>query len=309
MVYSTRGMMLLSVFGLALAGCAAVIVPVAAGGLVARGKMHHRDSSAADGSTVAASGADEQGGKVVADVAPLPSNLALATPDRFYAGTLPAPTGSPARSSAPAAASADAAVTPPQAPGARAPSRKPASRAAENDADVGTGWSGLVRHVARATVDGATDSILLDRSSTAARPVWLPCGAKPRAVLIDLEAIRATRAGRIDAAVRDDLDALQAMDVGAVFFSVQSPDELARGQALVAQAARGVVRGQNLFLALPGRQPALRAAIGARFCVIGLLGVRAADFPNAILPGDAGASAGWFLAPGSGPQDGRVTKP
>ena len=195
-----------------------------------------------------------------------------------YRGDLPPPTASASASPLSVAGTVDTAGAP-SAPAA--------------DHSPMTVWTDVMHLAATASLERPTASALLAKGSTAAAARWVPCGDKPVAVLVNLPA-----AGTTDffGPAMDDLTAIETMGVALLFTSDQPPVVVARQQhALTTGGVHPLASGTTLFVGKTGGGAAIRATIGAHYCVVAIVGSRATDFPNAMLPDGADARPGWFL--------------
>ena len=113
------------------------------------------------------------------------------------------------------------------------------------------------------------------------------CGARPTAILIDA----ATLGGGDYLYV----GALQTMGFEIVLMSPAKTLPADQVKGLAKQGIATPIPGKTLFVGAPGGEAAVRTAIAGRYCVVGLVGNRAADFPGEVLPGMPTARDGWFL--------------
>ena len=264
---------------LALSGCVAAVIPVAASGMIGRSTLHRHQRDAASPAPAAQHPATLAAATAQPTPVPIPAvpaDRAAMKVGQAYLGDLPPPTGSPPPPSV--AGTAGAAGATPTAAADHSPS---------------TVWTDVMHRAATASLKRPTASALLAKGSTTATPRWVPCGDKPVAVLVNLPAAGTTDFFR---SAMEDLTAIETMGVSLLFASDQPPAVVAHQQhALTAGGVGPLVEGATLFSGKPGTGAATRAAIGARYCVVAVVGSRAADFPNAVLPDGADARPGWFL--------------
>ena len=280
MIAKAWALLFVGCVGLGLSGCVAAVIPVAASGMIGRSTLHRHQQRAA---------------RAPAPAAPPPATLAAATPQatpapipalpadrgtmkvgQAYLGALPPPTG--AAPPPPVAGTAGAAGAPPTPAADHSPS---------------TVWTDVMHLAATASLDRPTASALLARGSTTAAPRWVPCADKPVAVLVNLPAAGTTN---FFGSAMDDLTAIETMGVALLFASDQPAAVVAHQQhALTAGGIKPLVAGSTLFAGKTGAGAATRASIGGQYCVVAVVGSRAADFPNAVLPDGADARPGWFL--------------
>lgn len=305
---------LLAALGLGplLAGCAAALIPVAAGGLGAGRHLHrsHRQGDASGAQVAAveptkagAGGADPApspspspapvaapgdpaapAGPVAPAPAPAPADLAQMRPGQTYIGALPSP-ASPTPTAPPVAPDG---VVPASAPGA------PAVPTA--------GWRELPRYVAD-RYGHWNGSVLLARGSTLAAPRWVPCADKPAALLVDLDAVVPAR-GAASKEAAEALGAAETLETTIIYVTGRTgPDLAAAAAPLRAAGLHPPKPGETMLTMMEGQEAATRAAVGARWCIVALIGDWAADFPNSATPESAGAAwnSGWFLVPAAAP--------
>ena len=206
------------------------------------------------------------------------------TPGRYYTGNLPAPDGSPATPAIP--------TSPPTPPmPLTAPHGSPPIPA--TGGTVTTRWTDVVHFAATASLHRPAASVLVAKGSTTANPHWLPCGDKPAVVLVNLP-VPGTTMLADPAAV--DLAAIVTMGVDLLFVSDQPAAIVDRQLRLLKAGGLERPPADNVFAVRRASDAvATRATIGARYCVIAIVGSRAGDFPNAVSPATPGANAGWFL--------------
>jgi hypothetical protein len=208
------------------------------------------------------------------------------------------------------------AVTAPTAPAAEAPPLAVAAPPADAPTPATHGWRSMVTYVADA-VQAKTrpeDSAVLAPGSTDAVPRFLPCGAKPFAVIVDaegtvlprIEAPRGTSV-RTDEALRSFGD-LRFGQVVVIFTSGRPPAEIAATEIAIERAGLGpAMQGRELLSAADGSasltKAALRVAVANQYCVLALIGDQPQDFVDARSAEDWPAAtvsrwgAGWFHLP------------
>ena len=174
-------------------------------------------------------------------------------------------------------------------------------------------WRAMVTYVAEAVqaktrpVDGA----VLAPGVTAANPRFLPCGAKPFAVIVDAEGTVLPRLDappgttvRTDEAVRSFSD-LRFGRVDVIFTSGSPAAGIAATENALERARLGpAMQGRELLSAADGgagSKAALRAAVADQYCVLALVGDDPEDFTDLPLAGGDSAAtrwgAGWFRVP------------
>ena len=304
MTRKQRASLIVGCAGLGLSGCVAAVIPVAASGLIGRSKLHrhaHGRAARQDGAspttvtpqaaptTIAQRAApatiasQATPGTTVPPLRPVPADLSTMTIGQTYTGSLPSPTGAVER---PVAAPTPPSPSSPIMAGAPTRTTGIARPSAAS-------WSDVMHYTAAALGRPLASSVLLARGSDPAAARWLPCGDKPTAVLVTLPGDGTTRffSGGVD-----NIAAIRTMGATLVFASDQPMAVVAR--QLGALKTAGIdppVAGTTLFLGRPGQAAATRATIGERYCVAAIVGSRAADFPDSVLPGAPGANPGWFL--------------
>lgn len=177
-------------------------------------------------------------------------------------------------------------------------------------------WRSMVTYVANIVqartrpVDGA----VLAPQAGADTLRFLPCGAKPYAVIVDAEG---TVLPRLDAPkgatvgpdeARRAFGDLKFAQVAVIFTSSRPPAEItATEQALESAGLGPAMQGRELLSAADGAlgatKPALRIAVANQYCVLALVGDELDDFIG--LGGEQGLpasisarwGAGWFRVP------------
>ena len=266
-----------------LSGCVVAAVPLVTGSLIARKAATGKRTPAT--ATLAPADADGAIAAVRPVIVAMPDDPAQMVPGTFNTGNFP--TARPATGAMPTplvVAGSSTAVTGPAPVG------------------VGVGWPELVRFVA-ITKGAARHSALLVRGGALADPRWVGCAGKKTAVLAPVSLIVKGPAERPIA--ERDLGWIVALPtIGTALVVVaDGPAEAAAARTAFARAGlpRPVVGDTLLIASSEADLPAVRAAVGARYCVVALAGRRAADFPNALLPASTPPAladqwrAGWFL--------------
>lgn len=174
-------------------------------------------------------------------------------------------------------------------------------------------WRSLVRYVAKAAQERATESVVLTPEATLDAPFWRTCEGRPPAVVFDVDetvllnlgyqyhAAR-TRAG-FDAerwraweregealvaaapGARAALDIIRTMGVTVIFNTNRSVANAAATEATIAAAGLGPAKhGETLFLAgdddMGSGKDGRRARIADRWCVIAMAGDQLGDFSD-----------------------------
>ncbi|WP_337847519.1 HAD family acid phosphatase [Sphingomonas sp.] len=298
-----RALLTLGAAGLLCGGCVAAAIPIVAGGSIA-------------GRQLLGGGAAE----------PAPAQVPAAAP-------------TPAAAPASGAAAADTLAT----PEARAlAQRLSASVAAARDLSGSAEsaarslqayqslWAYVERQVAaRAAGEGARSVVLAGGASLEA-PRYVPCDAKPLAILFDLD--EQAEGGDPDARWRrwigdgsdavvavpgavEGVDALRREGVQALFVSGRWPRDAAGVVAVLDRLGFGRMEPGKTLLLRGGNPPVsadqVRQTLASSYCVVAIVGDALGDFSDALDQGDgtrraAAATetmvaplwgAGWFLLP------------
>lgn len=182
-------------------------------------------------------------------------------------------------------------------------------------------WQGLVGFVSRQIRARPKDSVVLDEGATLAAPRFVPCGAKPLAVVFDVDetvllnlgaeydaavhpgpfdpkrwdAWERTGAGRIAAVpgAREAIRALRRMGVTVVFNSNRSAANAAQTEAALEGAGLGpATHRQTLWLKGDDNTGSLkdgrRWRIADKYCVVAMAGDQLGDFSDLFNAGLAG---------------------
>jgi hypothetical protein len=115
-----------------------------------------------------------------------------------------------------------------------------------------------------------------------------PCGQKPQAVLVNLEAVVPGN-GAIPDKIAGVLGALETFDVILRNMTARTGPDTA--EALTRFGAAGLRRpdpGSAVLAVAGGSEPAARATVGTAYRVIAIIGSRVDDFPNKAPPASAG---------------------
>lgn len=293
-----RALLTLGAAGLLCGGCVAAAIPIVAGGSIA-------------GKQVLGRGRPE----------PAPEPVAAATP-------------------APVEASEDAAATL-ATPEARALAlRLQASAAASAPASAESAaaslqayqslWAYVERQVAARKAGEAVRSVVLAEGATLDAPSYVPCDARPFAILFDLDesAVGSDPDARFRRWVGDGsdavsvvpgavegIDALRREGVQAIFTSARRPAGANAAAAMLGKLGFGeLMPGKTLILR--GGDPPIsgdhvRRTVAASYCVVAIVGDALGDFSDTFDAGDAARrpaaatetmvaplwGAGWFLLP------------
>lgn len=175
-------------------------------------------------------------------------------------------------------------------------------------------WRGLVSYVARQVATPPADSVVLASDATLAAPKWVPCGAKPKAVVFDVdetvllnlgfeyddathpgapydeahwlqwEQAGVDRVAAVPGAVAA-VNELRNMGVTVVFNTNRSAANAAFTEAAIAHAGLGSARhGETLWLkgdlGSGSGKDSRRRAIAARYCVVAMGGDQLGDFSD-----------------------------
>ena len=175
-------------------------------------------------------------------------------------------------------------------------------------------WRAIVSYVARQVAASPEDSVVLAPEATLAAPKWVPCGNKPKAVVLDVDETvllnigfeydDATHPGRsydnkrweawersgggkvapTPGAIRA-LSVMRQMGVTVIFNTNRSAANADATRATIEGAGLGpAVHGETLYLAgddsTGSKKDGRRAAIAARYCVIAMGGDQLGDFSD-----------------------------
>jgi len=174
-------------------------------------------------------------------------------------------------------------------------------------------WHGFRDYVLRVARARPADSVVLAQGATLATPIFVPCGRKPLAVMLDVDETAIQNLGyEYDEAVRGRgfdpaiwnrwertgagsvapmpgavtaLRALRAAGVAVIFNSNRQAANATHTEAALNFAGIGPARhGETLFLqgdVAPGSgKDPRRAAVAARWCVIAMAGDQLGDFSD-----------------------------
>lgn len=297
-----RALLTLGAAGLLCGGCVAAAIPIVAGGSMAGKQIFGGDKT------------PESEPEPVAAATPAPTEPAgdptatLTTPEaRALALRLQA---SAAASKAAAPASAESAAASLQA--------------------YQSLWAYVERQVAARKAGEAVRSVVLAEGATLDAPRYVPCDAKPFAILFDLDESAAgsdpdarfrrwvgdgsDEVSAVPGAV-EGVDALRREGVQAIFTSARRPSGNNAAAAMLAKIGFGeFVPGKTLILR--GGEPPIsgdqvRRTVAASYCVVAIVGDALGDFSDTFDAGDAARrpaaatetmvaplwGAGWFLLP------------
>lgn len=297
-----RALLTLGAAGLLCGGCVAAAIPIVAGGSIA-------------GRQLLGSGAE-------------------------VPATAPSPAASPTPDAAPASgAVADTLATPEaralaQQLSASVAAARDMSGSAESAARSLQAYQSLWAYVerqvaARAAGDGVR-SVVLTAGASLEAPRYVPCDAKPLAILFDLD--EQAQGGDPDARWRrwigdgsdavvavpgavEGVDALRREGVQALFVSGRWPRDAAGVVAVLDRLGFGRMEPGKTLLLRGGNPPVspdqVRQTLASSYCVVAIVGDALGDFSDALDQGDgtrraAAATetmvaplwgAGWFLLP------------
>ncbi|MFN4097057.1 MAG: HAD family acid phosphatase [Sphingomonas sp.] len=293
-----RALLTLGAAGLLCGGCVAAAIPIVAGGSIAGKRILGRDKPEAAPEPVAAA--------TPAPVeAPGDATATLATPEaRELALRLQASAAAAAPASAESAA---------------------ASLQAYQSL-----WAYVERQVAARKAGEAVRSVVLAEGATLDAPRYVPCDAKPFAILFDLDESAAgsdpdarfrrwigdgsDEVSAVPGAV-EGIDALRREGVQAIFTSARRPSGNNAAAAMLGKLGFGeFVPGKTLILR--GGEPPIsgdqvRRTVASSYCVVAIVGDALGDFSDTFDAGDAARrpaaatetmvaplwGAGWFLLP------------
>lgn len=297
-----RALLTLGAAGLLCGGCVAAAIPIVAGGSIAGKEFLGRDK-------------------------PKPE------PD-----PVPVATATPAPVEAPGDATATLATPEARALALRLQASAAASPAAPASAESAAAslqayqslWAYVERQVAARKAGEAVRSVVLAEGATLDAPRYVPCEAKPFAILFDLD--ESATGSDPDARFRrwigdgsdqvsavpgavEGIDALRREGVQAIFTSGRRPSGNNAAAAMLARLGFGdFVHGKTLILR--GGEPPIsgdhvRRTVAASYCVVAIVGDALGDFSDSFDAGDAARrpaaatetmvaplwGAGWFLLP------------
>ncbi|MBA4761704.1 HAD family acid phosphatase [Sphingomonas sp.] len=295
-----RALLALGVAGLLCGGCVAAAIPIVAGGSIAGKRLLNGDK-------------------------PAPEPVAAATPAPVAAtpGDATATLATPEARALALRLQASAAASSPAAPVS-------AESAAASLQAYQSLWAYVERQVAARKAGEAVRSVVLAEGATLDAPRYVPCEAKPFAILFDLD--ESAAGGDPDARFRrwigdgsdqvsavpgavEGIDALRREGVQAIFTSARRPSGNNAAAAMLAKLGFGeFVPGKTLILR--GGEPPIsgdqvRRTVAASYCVVAIVGDALGDFSDSFDAADAARSraaatetmvaplwgAGWFLLP------------
>jgi hypothetical protein len=290
-----------------LGGCAAALVPVVAGGVMARKQLEGNGDKSAERRDEATAGSE------LSPPAP-PERIPVFTPET-------APRGGLAGNVAPAAA-APAPIPPPEpAPEPTpAPSPAPAGLSPRPGAAPGGSdpYAAFARHALEkglVTRPGtARLSALVEQESLTGEPRLAECAAQPPAVLIDLDpgnaAFDLDNPPLAAPGLAERLAAVRASGLTVLWSASLPVAEAERLYTILQATGLDPQRTDRLLLLKPGqdRKQQRREAAARDWCIVAIAGDRRADFDEAFdyLRDPQGPvaraleshfGAGWFLAP------------
>ena len=200
-----------------------------------------------------------------------------------------------------------AAIAPPGArPPASPPAMAPAPSAPVAAALPKQGWRAMVTYVAdlvQAKARPVNGAVL----APGATRTFLPCEAKPFAVVVDADGTvlpppgAALVAGGATAEAAQAFDDLRFGHVAVIFTSVRPPSEAAAVADALQKAKLGPAKpGSDLLLGAVDKD-AQRLALADQYCVLALVGNDLADFTSRAAAGSTAPwGAGWFRVPATG---------
>lgn len=293
-----RALLTLGAAGLLCGGCVAAAIPIVAGGSIAGKRILGRDKPEPAPQPVAAA--------TSAPVAATPDDVTptFATPEaRALTAQLQASAAASAQGSAESAA---------------------ASLQAYQSL-----WVYVERQVAARKAGGTVNGVVLAEGASLDAPRYVPCDAKPFAILFDLDESAGSdpdaryrrwfgdgsdQVSAVPGAV-EGIDALRREGVQAIFTSARRPSDGKAAAALLARLGFGEL-SPGKTLVLRGGDPAVagdqvRRTVAAGYCVIAIVGDALGDFSDTFDAGDAARrpaaatetmvaplwGAGWFLLP------------
>jgi hypothetical protein len=313
-----RAALVLASASLLTGGCVAAAIPVVAGGMIARGKL--RDGAPERAERKKASAEQSQRARMS-----MPSED-QGTPTVTAMTELPPPSGasSPVRTSG-SPASVQITQLKELPPPTGVVDDKTVASAEINRA--------LAAHLFAQAVKRARGeplrSVVLDAGATLESPRYVPCDAKPLAMLVDLDGNPDKSAdpdarwrrwqgdGRdaiaAEPATLGAIDAARREGIAVILSSARSPEGSAGVVAALEQIGLGRVEpGKTLYLRGQASADATRRIVAASHCVIALIGDEPSDFSDLLPNMDEGAmqaaavtdtkvaplmGAGWFLLP------------
>lgn len=306
-------MALLALLPLAAGGCVAAAIPVAAGGMIARDQIGLGKKQRTGKRREAPKAPGELATPQARAAAQAVEGRAVLQPQL---GALPPPDG----------------VVPPPiaASGVLAPRAGAGEDAAHTLQSYQALWTHVAAQAARRRRGEPVQSVVLAQGATLEAPRYVPCGAKPLAVVFDLDE-NPDRAADPDARWRrwkgdgtdlvvptpgaiEGIEAARREGLTVIFTSARSPEGAPGAIAMLERLGFGTLEpGRTLFMrgdATAG--DAGRQAIAAGHCVVALVGDSLGDFSNLFnAAGNPGRrqtaatetmiaslwGAGWFLLP------------
>ena len=185
-------------------------------------------------------------------------------------------------------------------------------------------WRGIVSYVARQVSTSPADSVVLAPDATLAAPKWVPCGAKPKAVIFDVDETVLLNTGfEYDETIHPGrsydekrwqawertggdkvsptpgavkaLGVIRQMGVTVVFNTNRSLANADATRAAIEGGGLGpAVHGETLYLAgddaTGNKKDGRRAMIAAKFCVLAMGGDQLGDFSDLFNAGLAPAA-------------------
>lgn len=144
-------------------------------------------------------------------------------------------------------------------------------------------WYDVIRFEAKTalgTPDNLRSDVLLSTNAT-------PCGARPTAVMIDAATIGANDYSYVGS--------LHTMGYAILLTTHSATLPGGQIERLTKEGIPQPVSGETLFTKFTGGDAYVRTHAIAKYCVVGLVGGQADDFPGSNPPGTPKARSGWFL--------------
>ncbi len=291
-----RALLTLGAAGLLCGGCVAAAIPIVAGGSIAGKRLLGRDK-------------------------PEPTPVAAATQAPVAA--------SPGDATATLATPEARALTSQLQASAAASSQASAESAAASLQAYQSLWVYVERQVAARKAGGTVNGVVLAEGASLDAPRYVPCEAKPFAILFDLDESAGSdpdaryrrwfgdgsdQVGAVPGAV-EGIDALRREGVQAIFTSARRPSDGKAAAALLARLGFGELSPGKTLVLRGGDPPVagdqVRRTVAAGYCVIAIVGDALGDFSDTFDAGDAARrpaaatetmvaplwGAGWFLLP------------
>ena len=163
------------------------------------------------------------------------------------------------------------------------------------------GWRAMVTYVAellQAKARPATGAVLAPGAASG----FVPCGAKPFAVIVDADGTVLPPPGAAVGASVPDAEAARAFDdlrfgrVTIIFTSARPLSEASATESALEGAKLGpAMQGRELLIGADAKD-AVRAAVAQQYCVLALVGDEPSDFSDRPVSTPPWG-AGWFRVP------------